>query len=101
MQAPFITPIKADAPPVCPPAPSRPVRLTYNIVSMPQMTFTNKFFVVNAEDVILSEVTHVGNKNGNVMWKRLDNAHTIETSPAPAQVSVDNPNERIISWEQL
>lgn len=101
MQAPFTTPIKADAPPVCPPAPSRPVRLTYNIGSMPQATFTNKFFVVNAENVILSEVTHVGNKNGNVIWKRMDNAGIIEASPAPAQVLVDNANERIISWEQL
>ena len=101
MQAPLATPVKADAPLVCPPAPRRTVRLTYNISSISQTTFTNKFFVVNAEHVILSEVTHVGNNNGNVMWKRVDNAHIIEASPAPAQVSLANADERIISWEQL
>jgi hypothetical protein len=101
MQAPFTTPVKADASLVCPPAPRRTVRLTYNIASIPQATFTNKFFVVNAENVILSEVTHVGNNNGNMMWKRTDNAHIIEASPAPAQVSIANADERIISWGQL
>ena len=102
MQAPFTTPVKADAPLVCPPAPRRTVRLTFNnISSISQATFTNKFFVVNAENVILSEVTHIGNNNGNVMWKRTDNAHIIEASPAPAQVSVANADERVISWGQL
>lgn len=102
MQAPFTTPVKADAPLVCPPAPRRPVRLTFNnISSVSHATFTNKFFVVNAENVILSEVTHVGNNNGNVIWKRMDNAGIIVASPAPAQVSVANADERIISWGQL
>ena len=101
MQALFNTPVKADVPLVCPPAPRRTVRLNYSISSIPQATFTNKFFVVNAENVILSEVTHIGNNNGNVMWKRTDNAHIIEASPAPAQVSVANADERVISWGQL
>lgn len=101
MQAPFTTPVKADASLVCPPAPRRTTRLTYTISSIPQATFTNKFFVVNAENVILSEVTHIGNNNGNVIWKRMDNAGIIEASPAPAQVSVVNADERIISWAQL
>lgn len=98
MQAPCTTPVKADAPLVCPAAPRRPVRLTNNIATIPRSTFTDKFFVVNAENTILSEVIHVGNNNGNVLWKRTDNAHIIEASPAAAQVSDD---ERIISWGEL
>ncbi len=101
MQALVTTPVKADVPLVCPPAPRRTVRFNYSISSIPQATFTNKFFVVNAENVILSEVTHIGNNNGNVIWKRVDNAGIIEAFPAPAQVSVANADERIISWGQL
>ena len=104
MQALFTTPVKADVPLVCPPAPRRTVRLNYSISSIssiPQATFTNKFFVVNAENVILSEVTHIGNNNGNVIWKRVDNAGIIEAFPAPVQVSVASADERIISWGQL
>lgn len=98
MQAPFTTPVKVDTPLVCPPAPRRTTRLNYN-VTVSQTAFTDKFFVVDNHDVILCEVTHVGDHNGNVMWKRTDNSNIIEASPA--QVSLANADERIVSWGQL
>ena len=98
MQALFTTPVKVDAPPVCPSAPRRTTRFIDNITAS-RTAFTDKFFVVDNHDTILCEVTHVGSHNGNATWKRTDNSGIIETSPA--QVSLSNANERIVSWCEL
>lgn len=100
MQAPFTTPVKADGPLVCPPAPRRVSRSIHSNAAT-QTPFTNKFFVVNTQNNILCEVTHVGKHNGNIVWKRKDNSTLIETSPELAQVSLSNASERIVSWDEL
>lgn len=103
MQTPISTPVKEDPPPPleCPSAPRRQTCLLFRDTTFSKTNLTDKFFLVNKDDVILAEVIYVEQNNSNMMWKRIDNSVIIETTLPPAQASLTNKDERIISWDEL
>lgn len=103
MQTPISTPVKDYTPPLeCPSAPRRPTSLLFhNTTTFSKTNLTDMFFLVNKNGDILAEVIYVEEKNNNMMWKRIDNSVIIETTLPPAQASLTNKDERIISWNEL